>query len=66
MQESTGFIVSELVFGHTIRLTLTLQHDQVAQPEPPRNLTDYVSGFWHRLYVVRERERAKKVWPPHR
>ena len=40
VQGSTGFSPNELVFGHTVRGSLALLHDPVAQPEPPQNLID--------------------------
>lgn len=55
VQESTGFSPDELVFGHTVCGPLNQLYDQVAQSEPPPNLIDYISGFWHRLFVAGEK-----------
>ena len=50
IQESKGFSLNQLVFGHTVHGPLTLLHDEVVQSEPPLSLLDYVNGFRHRLY----------------
>lgn len=53
-QESTGFSPNDLVFGHTVRGPLNVLSDQWKDAEPPKNLTDYVNGFRHRLFTAGE------------
>jgi len=62
VQESSNelgacFSPNELVFGHTVRGSLTLLHNSLAQPEPPQNPVEYVNGFQHRFYMAGEKAR---------
>lgn len=52
MQEITGFSPNELVFSHSVRSPLAALKDSWVDAEPPKNLTDFVNGFRHRLFLV--------------
>lgn len=52
VQDSTGFSLNELVFGHSVRGPLTVLKTNVFSSEAPKNLVDYVNGFRHRLYMA--------------
>lgn len=58
MQESTGFSPNELVFGHTVRGSLSLLCDPIEKPEPPINLIDYIN-FRHWLHAAGELAKEK-------
>lgn len=42
--ESTGFSPNELVFGHIVRGSLAVLHNDWRDAEPPQNMIDYVNG----------------------
>ena len=50
VQESTGFSLNELVFGHSVRGPVAVLKDGVGLQEPPIPLCDYVNGFKRCLY----------------
>lgn len=50
VQESTGFSLNDLVFGHTVQGPLALLQDNWAKVQPPQNLLDYVNGSRYKLY----------------
>lgn len=51
VQESLGFSLSDLLFGHTVREPLKLLQEQLISRTPlTTNLFDYVSNFRERLH----------------
>lgn len=58
-QESLGFSPNELVFGHTVRGPLTVLQDELKGEEPPKKLSDYVSGFRRRLFLAGQKAQKR-------
>lgn len=50
--ESTGFSPNELVVAHMGKGPLAAGVDDWKEPEPPKDLIDYVNGFRRRLYAA--------------
>lgn len=53
VQESTGFSLNKLVFGHTVKGPIAVLADEWKTFAPPENALDYVSSFRYRLYKAR-------------
>lgn len=52
VQDSTGFRLNKLVFGHSVRSPLAALKNTLASTEVPKNLIDFVNAFRHHLYTA--------------
>lgn len=53
------------MFGHTVKGPLAAVVEDWTDPEPPKNLIDYVNGFRHRLYAAWNLAKEKLVVKGH-
>lgn len=58
-QESKGFSLNDLFFGHAARGSLAVLQDTWGTVEPPLNLLDYVNGVRNRLCSAAEMAKEK-------
>ena len=58
-QESMGFSLNELVFGHFVRGPLMFLADYWKAAEPPKNVLTYFSDFRRPLYEACELAKLK-------